>query len=142
MVKNVIKLKYHKLKEGIPIMREFISQNSNMMISFVIACVTIFASFVVPLIKSNTKAKVLGQVTLKVFQTLPDLIQVAEKISGLSGDDKKRYVLNQIQMILNSKGVDVDLKQFDEEIDKLILLTKTVNTPKQVKPESKVIGNA
>lgn len=115
-------------------MKEFITNNSNTLIAFVIALFTLSSSFIGPLIKSK-KGRTIAEVTTKILKSIPELIQTAEMITGLNGPQKKNFVMNQVKMILRSLGVeDSHAQQFDEEIDKLVALSKTVN----VKPKSEV----
>lgn len=90
-------------------------------------------SFIVPFILKNKKAKSIADITMKILKSLPTYIQIAEKIGGFNGEDKKRYVIEQIKTIIENKGINIDIVQFDEEVEKLVSMTKTVNVSK--KPE-------
>lgn len=89
---------------------------------------------------TNKQSKVLTGLS-KVVNSFPEIIKVAEKIAG-TGEDKKTYVLQQAELLCKAMGftpTEQQLAEMSEVIDKLVALSKEINTYTN-KPTVQTVG--
>lgn len=90
---------------------------------------------------TNKKSKVLTGIT-KVINAFPEIIKQAEKIAE-NGEDKKEYVLKQAELLCKSMGftaTEEQLVMMSEVIDRLVLLSKEINTYTNPSTTAKIVG--
>lgn len=83
--------------------------------------------FLIPLVK-NVKAKNKLIALNKLSTLLKTLIEEAEQYSNFSGAEKKEYVLTKANRYALENKIPFDEPSVDAEIEKVVQLSKNVNT--------------
>lgn len=95
---------------------------------------------IIQLVKRNKSILINSESFKTIIAELPTLVAMAEKISGLDGDSKKEFVMNQLTLKINSMGIKAtanDLLTLSNMVDSLVSLSRTINTlPPTKKPEN------
>lgn len=125
------------LKEDIS-MEEFIEFITDNWVVILTVLAQVLASIItiIKLIKNNKNLKLGSTAIQLIMEDLPDLITLAEKISGLDGTAKKEYVMREVQLKLSSMGVIItqeDLLTLSDMVDSLVSLSKSINLYGSVK---------
>lgn len=109
-------------------MKEFIISNLGTL-AIIVSSIFTFAGVLVTVITKNGKAGNLLKSIGNVVKNLPTLIKRAEQLGG-SGEDKKAYVMEQVQLYFRADGVTPskeDLEDISTQVDEQVKLTKTLH---------------
>lgn len=99
--------------------------------SLLIAVVT-FAIKCIRAIRDKTKTEGLASLTAEIVP----LIETAEKFLHYSGEEKKEYVLTKLNRFAMDNGIAFDAEKISEQIDRLVELTRQVNSKNFQKGET------
>ena len=105
----------------------------------------LIASIIVAVVQSIKKGNVKKQDS--IYEKMLDSMEKAEEVYKIIADKgidtsflKKQYVMNDLQIYANSKGIKFDLELWSEEIERMIQFsekinakTKTTNTTNTIK---------
>jgi hypothetical protein len=81
----------------------------------------------------SEKAKKIANSTNFVKEQVDKFVLVAENLQGISGPQKKEYVIQAVSDKAKSMGYDVKAEEIDKIIEHVIEITKRVNAKKEEK---------
>ena len=92
----------------------------------------LIASVIVAIVQSIKKGNVKKQDS--IYEKMLDSMQKAEEVYKIIADKridtsflKKQYVMNDLQIYANSKGIKFDLELWSEEIERMIQFSEKIN---------------
>jgi hypothetical protein len=83
----------------------------------------------------SEKAKKIAQKLNFLKEQVETFVPIAEELGGMSGPQKKKYVMDAVQEKAKSFGYDIDLDQLSQMIESVIVLTKRVNYKEEIRKE-------
>lgn len=93
----------------------------------------LIASVIVAIVQSIKKGNVKKQDS--IYEKMLDSMEKAEEVYKIIADKgidtsflKKQYVMNDLQIYANSKGIKFDLELWSEEIERMIQFSEKINT--------------
>lgn len=92
----------------------------------IIIGVMVLVDFIMALINNRGKG-ILEQLPIIEAHVIK-LMEEAEAIKGLTGPQKKKYVLDAVEIFLRENSINFPIKLVSDIIENLIELTKKVNT--------------
>lgn len=92
----------------------------------------LIASVIVAIVQSIKKGNVKKQDS--IYEKMLDSMEKAEEVYKIIADKgidtsflKKQYVMNDLQIYANSKGIKFDLELWSEEIERMIQFSEKIN---------------
>ena len=92
----------------------------------------LIASVIVAIVQSIKKGNVKKQDS--IYEKMLDSMEKAEEVYKIIADKgidtsflKKQYVMNDLQIYANSKGIKLDLELWSEEIERMIQFSEKIN---------------
>ena len=92
----------------------------------------LIASIIVAIVQSIKKGNVKKQDS--IYEHMLDSMEQAEEVYKLISEKgidtsflKKQYVMNELQIYANSKGIKFDLELWSEEIERMIQFSEKIN---------------
>lgn len=92
----------------------------------------LIASVIVAIVQSIKKGNVKKQDS--IYEKMLDSMEKAEEVYKIIADKgidtsflKKQYVMNDLQIFANSKGIKFDLELWSEEIERMIQFSEKIN---------------
>ena len=92
----------------------------------------LIASIIVAVVQSIKKGNVKKQDS--IYEKMLDSMEKAEEVYKIIADKgidtsflKKQYVMNDLQIYANSKGIKFDLELWSEEIERMIQFSEKIN---------------
>ena len=92
----------------------------------------LIASVIVAIVQSIKKGNVKKQDS--IYEKMLDSMEKAEEVYKIIADKgidtsflKKQYVMNDLQIYANSKGIKFDLELWSEEIERMIKFSEKIN---------------
>ena len=97
-----------------------------------ISTLGLIASVIVAIVQSIKKGNVKKQDS--IYEKMLDSMEKAEEVYKIIADKgidtsflKKQYVMNDLQIYANSKGIKFDLELWSEEIERMIQFSEKIN---------------
>ena len=100
--------------------------NPEIVITIVTVVLTIISTILGLLASKNEKAKKYYQTYIKVEEKVRELCTIAEN-NYKNGDQKKKYVIANINTFLVESKIDFDIGLVTDMIESIIKLTKSIN---------------
>ena len=85
--------------------------------------------FVVRLVKAVREKRNM-QSSSFLYETVAPLMEIAENFSNYSGEEKKQFVLTQVNQFAIENGLKFDAETTAAQVEKLIELSKKINAKK------------
>ena len=92
----------------------------------------LIASIIVAIVQTIKKGNVKKQAS--IYEHMLDSMEQAEEVYKLISEKgidtsflKKQYVMNELQIYANSKGIKFDLELWSEEIERMIQFSEKIN---------------
>jgi hypothetical protein len=79
----------------------------------------------------SEKAKKIAKSTNYVKDQVEKFVLVAENLQGMTGPEKKKYVMQAVAEKAQSMGYNVKAEEIDKTIENVINITKRVNVKKE-----------
>ncbi len=113
-------------------------ENLKLLLSFAVTALGLLISTLTFLIKSigNAKAKKKANELLELCNVLLPYIEKAEKFVNYTGEEKKEYVMTQVNRYALENGIKFDYNVVSSKIEEYIELSKEVNAKLTAKPLS------
>lgn len=105
-------------------------ENLEIYLSVAITVISLFLSaltFLIKLIK-NIRVRIKTENKLRISESIIPLIEEAEAFINYTGIEKKEFVTTRIIQFALSNKIKLDQEEVSEIIEKLVSLTKNVNT--------------
>lgn len=99
-------------------------------LGLLISAVTFLGKFI-----KNAKAKKVAQQTIEICNAVLPYIKQAETLIGCTGEEKKEYVMTKANQYAIDHKIKFNSQLMDEEIEKVIKITKEVNRREKDKPK-------
>lgn len=100
--------------------------NPEIVITIVTVVLTIISTILGLFASKNEKAKKYYQAYIKVEEKIRELCTIAEN-NYKNGDQKKKYVIANINTFLIENKIDFDIELVTDMIESIIKLTKSIN---------------
>lgn len=100
--------------------------NPELIITIVTIVLTIISSILGFFLSRNEKTKKHYETYLKIENKVKELMIVAEK-HYQKGDQKKKYVISNVNTYLKDNKINFDLKLVDIMIESIVNITKHIN---------------
>lgn len=88
---------------------------------------------------SSVRAKRVAEQAISIGNAVLPYIREAEKFTGLSGAEKKAYVMTKVSQFAMDNCIPFDSIQVSAKIEELVELTKQVNFKKVMEPTSNTV---
>lgn len=113
-------------------------EHLKLLLSFAVTVLGLLISTLTFLIKSigNAKAKKKASELLELCNVLLPYIEKAEKFVNYTGEEKKEYVMTQVNRYALENGIKFDYNVVSSKIEEYIELSKEVNAKLTAKPLS------
>lgn len=113
-------------------------EHLKLLLSFAVTVLGLLISTLTFLIKSigNAKAKKKANELLELCNVLLPYIEKAEKFANYTGEEKKEYVMTQVNRYALENGIKFDYNIVSSKIEEYIELSKEVNAKLTAKPLS------
>lgn len=113
-------------------------ENLKLLLSFAVTALGLLISTLTFLTKSigNAKAKKKANELLELCNVLLPYIEKAEKFVNYTGEEKKEYVMTQVNRYALENGIKFDYNVVSSKIEEYIELSKEVNAKLTAKPLS------
>lgn len=93
--------------------------------SLLITCFIVIAKLI-----GSVKRRKSMQESADLLDAIAPLMEIAEKHRNYSGEEKKEFVLTKLNQFSIENGIEFKAEEITERLEKLINLTKQVNTKK------------
>ena len=113
-------------------------EHLKLLLSFAVTVLGLLISTLTFLIKSigNAKAKKKASELLELCNVLLPYMEKAEKFVNYTGEEKKEYVMTQVNRYALENGIKFDYNVVSSKIEEYIELSKEVNAKLTAKPLS------
>lgn len=113
-------------------------EHLKLLLSFAVTVLGLLISTLTFLIKSigNAKAKKKASELLELCNVLLPYMEKAEKFVNYTGEEKKEYVITQVNRYALENGIKFDYNVVSSKIEEYIELSKEVNAKLTAKPLS------
>lgn len=107
-------------------------ENINLLFSLIGTAVSFFITVIIIIIKfvKNVRSKKKIENSAILMDAVAPLMTLAEKFKNFSGEEKREYVLTNLNRFSIENGIEFNSAAITAKIEELIKLTKEVNTNK------------